>query len=113
VKRFRKPLVVGVLVAAVLAVTVVVCDQMPPAEPPLRVGMTGDEVFDLLRIGISGSGTMHSWETDFISEPDWLGNRTWIEVEFDGENRVVWWNTEPMHRTRPPWLDRALKAVGW
>jgi hypothetical protein len=38
VKRFRKPLVVGVLVAAVLAVTVVVCDQMPPAEPPLRVG---------------------------------------------------------------------------
>jgi hypothetical protein len=106
----RRKIAVGAgLVAVVLTVTVLVCDRMAPAQPPLRVGMTGDEVFDLLGIGISG--TMHSWETDFISEPDWLGNRTWIEVEFDGENRVVRWNTEPMHRTRPPWLDLALKAV--
>jgi hypothetical protein len=110
----RKKIAIGVgLVAVALIVPVVVCGRMAPAQPPLRAGMTADEVFDLLGIGIGGSCTLHSSESDFITEPDWLGNQAWIEVEFDGDHRVVGWDTHPLSRTRPPWLDQALNAVGW
>jgi hypothetical protein len=46
----RKKLAVGVgLVAVALAIVVLVCDRMEPAEPPLRVGMTEVEVNQVMK----------------------------------------------------------------
>jgi hypothetical protein len=36
-----------------------------------------------------------------------------ITVRFNVSHRVMDWQTEPLPRTRPPWLDKALKWVGW
>jgi hypothetical protein len=106
----RKKLAVSVgLVAAVLAVTVVVCDQVPPADPPLRVAMTGEEVFALY--GHGSSGEMGDCTLTF-ENVDWRGNNRLIHVEFE-DNRVVRSSVVCVSRTSPPWLDRALKAVGW
>jgi hypothetical protein len=72
----RKKVAIGLgLVFVVLAVTVLVCDRMGPAEPPLRVGMTADEVVDLLGLGIGGGNTLNSSEIDFVEDADWQGNR--------------------------------------
>jgi hypothetical protein len=73
--------------------------------------MTADEVVALLGLGCSGGSTLSTSEMDFIEDADWLGNRRWINVEFE-DHRVVAWRTISMPRTRPPWLDRALRAAG-
>jgi hypothetical protein len=116
----RKRIAVGVgLVAAVLALTVLVCDRMEPAEPPLCVGMSRHEVANLL-------GPTNPLEIEdsldvfdpleyrhYCTTPDWLGNRQLVVVAYDENGSVVNWKKEALQRTCPPWLDRAMKAVGW
>jgi hypothetical protein len=91
---------------------VLVCERTGLAKPPLRVGMTADEVVGLLGPGCGGGSTLYSCEMDFIEDADWLGDRRSINVAFE-DHRVVGWRTISMPRTRPPWLDRALRAAGW
>jgi hypothetical protein len=59
-----------------------------------------------------GGSTLSTSEMDFIEDADWLGNRRWIDVEFE-DHRVVAWRTISLPRTRPPWLERALKTTAW
>jgi hypothetical protein len=113
--RKKIDVVVG-LVLVVLAVPVLVCDWMGPAKPPLRVGMSPDEVHAAIGdVPCLNSGTV-SGNNYFLDEDyysvDWLGNQTEIHVSFFN-SEVTEVHTEPLPRTRPPWLDRALKAVGW
>ena len=105
---------VGVgLVVVVLAVTVLVCDRMEPTEPPLRVGMTADEVEQLLGKPSATAGGLMSHISLYDKQEDWLGSSRSIQVHFDSNGYVVDWTVRSFSRTRPPWLDRALKAVGW
>ncbi len=110
----RRKFTVGVgLVGVVLAVTVAVCDQMP-TEPPLRVGMNEMEVMKALDVPLPLSIRDPREYARYRQGPDWLGNSRDVCVHFDDEQyRLISWDTEPLPRTRPPWLDRAMKAVGW
>src|SRR5260370_10189841 len=116
----RKMAVVVGLVAVVLAVTVVVGDRMPPAEPPLRKGMVFSDTGPLMIrhyhwTRYQSKQYLREWESD---EPDWLGNRQKVTIYFDSSSTnahsvVTCWELESLPRTRPPWLDRPLKAIGW
>jgi hypothetical protein len=98
---------VVVLVATTLGV---MC--CPAAEPTVRKGMTEKEVTDLLGEDHGGMGSGGSWTNVYYPEPDGFGNRQAIFVNFDEDGRVVDWNTRPLSRGRPPWLDRTVKAMG-
>jgi hypothetical protein len=111
----RKKIAVGVvLVAVVLAVAVVVCNRMEPAEPPLKLGMQYAEAMAAME--------NDSWERDasesigpgFTSAPNWAGGRRRVEIDMEWHHTTVrGWEVKALPRTRPRWLDRALKAVGW
>jgi hypothetical protein len=47
------------------------------------------------------------------TEPDFLGNSRALYLTVDTKGRITSVRNEPHPRTRPPWLDRALKAIGW
>jgi hypothetical protein len=49
----------------------------------------------------------------YVDGPDCVGRRRQVSVHFDREGTVTHWETEPLTLTRPPWLDRALKWIGW
>ena len=105
----RKKIAVGVgQIVLVLAIAVAVCDRLPQAEPPLWVGMTADEVTDLLGDPDVTAGTLHSSWMIFFGDTDWLGNRQWTYVTLDASNHVLEWATQRDSRTRPPWLNDAL-----
>jgi hypothetical protein len=121
----RKKLAVAVvLVAVVLAAAVLVCDRMG-SKPPLRVGMTADEVCDALTVSagppfvgwdvnysdLDNTGT--KYRESYSTMPDWLGNSQQIEVEFDENYQTIRWKSFPEARSCPPWLNRAVRAVGW
>jgi hypothetical protein len=114
-----------------------------PYELPLRVGMAEQDVDALMGIpfkvvgqgtgGGSSRGSTHgsmtavdesdestSWIGPhwtvmkmYVDGPDCVGRRRQVSVHFDREGTVTHWETEPLTLARPPWLDRALKAVGW
>jgi hypothetical protein len=121
--RKKLPIAVG-LVAVVLAATALVCDRMG-SKPPLRVGMTADEVCDALTasggepfVGIDlnysdfeNTGTKYI--RSYSTMPDWLGNSQDIKVEFDEDYLAIRWTSHQEARSCPPWLNRALRAVGW
>jgi hypothetical protein len=54
---------------------------------------------------------------EYAIGPDWLGNSQRLIVHFrpaeKPQIRVTDWEVWPAPRTRPPWLDKTLKAVGW
>jgi hypothetical protein len=120
----RKKIAVGAgLVAVVLAVVVLVCDRMGPAEPPLRVGMNKEEVEAVLgqpvyageyHVFWNGKGEAANVDRGdgYESSPDLFGNHSRCMVHYNN-NSAVRWEIEPLPRTRPPWLNRVLKAVGW
>jgi hypothetical protein len=126
----RNRIAVGLgLVAVILAIAgrPFVALNLRPYEPQLRVGMSQQEAFqvrgkwsDLMIPEYSG------WEyywCVYESEPDWLGNRYRVDVRFDtpwttkNQKDKYWkvnrWKVQPLPRTRPPWLDTAMKWVGW
>jgi hypothetical protein len=86
-------------------------------EPPLRVGMSVHEVFQVMKGVANVERHYHaSFGTDeFEDGPDWLGNSRVIVVDYGvvgpgAEYTVTGWQ---VYRIRPPWLDTALKWVGW
>jgi hypothetical protein len=110
----RKMIAIGVgLLAVGLAVAVVVCDRTQPAEPPLRVGMTLEEVERAT--GISSLWITDIWDphVEYIQGPDWLGNRQLVTVHFGEHLCVTKWEAKPLPRARPSWLEQTLNAVGW
>ncbi len=110
----------GLVLLALLG-TVLVAWPLTPAEPELRQGMTGKDVW--LILGYPTLSVGHRFREEDHSEsvrfdevhyergPDWLGNTAAVEVQFDREHRVSDWRTTPLPRTRPPWLDQAIKAI--
>jgi hypothetical protein len=112
----RKKIAVGVgLVAVVLAAAVLVCDRMGPAELPLLVGMDREEVERLLGdkgeyVPFYGHEILLCF---YCPKPDYRGNQEQVVVYFDRNEQVIEWRVEELDRTRPPWLDGALKSVRW
>jgi uncharacterized protein (DUF58 family) len=119
----RKKLAVWVgLVFLVLVVASFVVWYLPPAEPPLRVGMTDAEVSRVLGEPNGSVGYVHFGKppyprvqrSNYYTETGYVfGNRQTVEVYFDDEERVTTWEVKPLPRSRPPWLDTALKGIGW
>ncbi len=114
----RKKIAIGFrLIVVALVITVVVAWFMPPAEPPVRVGMNIAEVEHTLGKPSKG-GRLHDrrliyppckWY--YYSEPDWLGNHLEFIIYTDHEEgEVIGWESQPLLRTRPP---SAMKWVGW
>ena len=89
-------------------------------QPRLRVGMKREAVNRLIGPplkplpagGIIG-GVIFTAPEGYWPEPDWLGNRVIYQVSYDADGSVEEWKVLPMPRVRPPWLDRAMKGVGW
>ena len=120
----RTKIAIGVgLVAVVLAVVgppmAALC--LRQRDPPLWLGMDSSEVERRLgpycmaesgRITRDGR-TFHDKSRDYVSGPDWLGNSHIVVVHFDSEGKVTGWGRLRVPRSRPPWLDRALKTLGW
>ena len=104
-----------------LVVTALVVVMLPPAEPPLRVGMTVDEAtqitgVDFLLIPEGSSFSPAFYVSGYNTESDWLGNRLYVDLRFCGEEQgwtIVQIDTKRLPRSRPPWLDRAMKRAGW
>jgi len=119
----RKKTAVGVgLGLLTVAVAVLLALWLLPSGPSLRVGMNDKEVHGVLGDddttfdytgpgGIDVMGTIGP-ATHYSEGPDWLGNRQEVKVHFDDKKRVTGWETKPLPRYRPPWLDRAMKAIG-
>jgi hypothetical protein len=112
----RKKIAVGVgLVAVFLAIVgpPFVALSLLSAQPPLRVGMEHEEVRKLL--GKPENTMWHRFaRTEWYTvELNLLGDQQEVWVWYDREERVKGWKTKRLLRTRPAWLDRSLKAVGW
>jgi hypothetical protein len=119
----RKKLAIGIgLVLVLLTVALVVVALIPTAEPPLRVGMTTQEVGDVMDspgirdrqresfvTRVDGKTTKNT----FVEASDWLGNRTAIEVCYDRDHRVESWHRISMARVRPRWVMVTMKCLGW
>jgi hypothetical protein len=131
----KLPLAAG-LVAILLAIVgpPLVTWSMRPYEPPLRVGMTSLEVEEMVsqpwtcmpRDYFSWYDFDEGWAFTCLTHeytigPDWLGGNQLLTVHFQVrgrhrnfiDTRVTSWDAKPLPRSRPPWLDRALKAIGW
>ncbi len=84
-------------------------------ELPLRKGMTEKEVEAALN-NPTGFRDMACiplvCNAIYYPDPDWFGNREEIHVLYLSK-RVAKWETKPLPRVRPPWLDKALKSVGY
>jgi hypothetical protein len=112
-RTMRKKIAVGaglVLLAVLVTVLAVLC--MQPAGPPLQVGMGQEEVDRAM--GKPGVNLAYSGYPVlmYLQGPDLIGNEQRVIVRFDREGRVADWSVTSS-RTRPPWMDRAMKAVGW
>jgi hypothetical protein len=110
------------LVAVMLAIVgpPFVALSVRPYEPPLRVGMTPKEV--QMIIGLPQRSWAFKWEVEeYYIGPDCCGNHSLLRVFFEKNYRppmlpdmkVISWQVQSLPRTRPPWLDAALKWVGW
>jgi hypothetical protein len=102
----------------VLVVTVLTVRWLPPTEPPLRVGMTHEEVRhlmgdDSISIPVGNGFDPELYVTGYSTEVDWLGNSQFVDVWTDRNWIVVSLEVKQLPRTRPPWLDRTAKWVGW
>jgi hypothetical protein len=114
----RKRIAIGtglVVIALVIVGRQFVSLSEPPYDPPLRAGMYSLESTQILsKLGYHSPIVDEEEEAlSYWHEPDWLGNRHQILVSLDEVCRVTKWRVKPLPRTRPPWLDRVLKAVGW
>ncbi len=115
------------LVLLAFLVTVAVMWWMPPDEPPLRLGMTDDELLNTMGEPTYTSKT-NIWREDnrpllrdikdlytyhFERGPDWLGSKYDVQVDTNFDGYVTGWQTKPLPRSRPPWLNTAMKWLGW
>ena len=125
------------LLAVVLAIGVppLLALRLRPNKPELCVGMTSDDVekavgapgnrrcVNFFGVKVDDDGTLQFiYERDeYHIGPDPFGNNQLLKVHFDvhehsvraNERRVTGWEVDTLPRSRPPWLDKALKAVGW
>jgi hypothetical protein len=116
----RKKIAIGVgLVAVVLVALALVDWWLTPAAPPLRAGMTKDEVTNVLRA--SGGRVLYDGlvvDTVYQTGPDWMGRCQTIGVEWDHDHephdrRLVSWQRDPAFMRPLSLWDRGRKAVGW
>jgi hypothetical protein len=116
IPSMRKKRAVGVgLVAVVLAIVgppFVAVSFLSP-QPPLPVGMEPEEVHKLL--GKPGHVMLHRFaRTEWYTvEINILVYQQEVWVWYDCDDRVKGWKTKRVLRTRPSWLNRAMKEVGW
>jgi hypothetical protein len=104
-------LVVVVLVWAIIAAVVYRYIAKHPESPPLRVGMTEEEVGEAL-----GGYTQSRYTpiypeesmVEYMSAPDALGRGHTVAVRCY-RGRVERWEVIPWSGERPPWLDRIRK----
>jgi hypothetical protein len=117
--RKRNKIAIGVVLVVVVLVDIgLLLWWMPPTEPPLRVGMSEEEVEQALGPlgmgpnGWSGPGQgpiriVTYYNPSKVFDPDTLN------VYYEDDRAVKW---ERFHesngRTLPSWLDRAKKRVG-
>jgi hypothetical protein len=122
----RNKVTIGVgLVAVMLAIVgpPFVALSVRPYEPPLSVGMTPKEVHEIIGLPtiFFGSTLGVSPGEHYYIGPDCFGNDLLVIVHFETDDqssspddrKVVSWEVKRLFRTRPPWMDAALKWIGW
>lgn len=90
---------------------------LPTSKPHLAVGMTVEEVDNVLDSYSKKNRGVTIWGLTRIDDfsycsVDALGNQSYISVTFR-DGTLDQWEAIPCPRTRPPWLDSAVKAIGW
>jgi hypothetical protein len=102
------------LVLLALVVTVLAARRMTPAEVPLRVGMTREEVRQVFGDNCPKLGFDCGKTASFVyfPGPGRFGDCHSVVVDYDNGLVTSWEITRPPP-TRPPWLDRVMKWVGW
>jgi hypothetical protein len=104
------------LVAVVLAIVgpPFVALSVRPYKPALRVGMTHREAIDVLEQQGRDATIFEVRQTRVFMKPDCLGGQYQAVLYFNWhEDCLTKWEIIHLPRTRPPWLDAALKWVGW
>jgi hypothetical protein len=115
------------LILLALVVAVLAAWWLPPAEPPLRVGMTEKEVDAVLAPKTSSSEPCRDCRPFRLPASyakvywpgwaDWRGHYQTVRVWFDNDGRAVEWKIENGSGARPSWLDRQDRAIkkwaGW
>jgi hypothetical protein len=95
----RKTAVCGGMVVLALALLVWLVVLAPPAEPPLRVGMTRNEVIAVMGRPTATIGTGAHEYAWFDRGPDWLGRWDTVYVNIN-EGKVERWEVGPRSRAR-------------
>ncbi len=109
--RKKLTLCLGLVLLALL-VTGLVAWFLPPAEPPLRVGMTEEEVDEVMEK--SGYFQADVWGTTYDTlETDRLGYCQSVVVTYDKDGQLKQWRVDSVNHVQSPLLDRAMKWVGW
>src|SRR5438270_2744821 len=104
------------LILLALLVTVLAAWWLPVAEPPLRVGMTEEEVSRVLDPPVNPlqicDVSIFEDVRGYSTKADWLGRRRHVCVWFTDQSLVERWEVESPPPSRLPWLDRAMKWAG-
>ena len=100
----RKLLVIAGVIVIVIAGLFVLDWRLRSYEPPLRKGMTEEEVTQLLGKSESTIGNERIRSDAYPQGPDLFGNRKMILVNITSDGRVMSWYIEPLRRGRPFWL---------
>jgi hypothetical protein len=118
----RKVFIIASIVIALLALMIFAWPYLTPSWPPLRPGMSKEEVecalqkspgLEMRRIYLiqdkyheDGFIVIGYQNTYFVPQG------MIVRVNFDLEMRVMDWEVEESPTDRPSWFDRAMNAVG-
>jgi hypothetical protein len=73
-------------------------------EPPLRKGMTEQEVKELLGEREATLGNQRMRSDYYPQGPDFFGNKQMLTVNITSDGRVMSWHVDRLYRSRPWWL---------
>jgi hypothetical protein len=110
--RKRLSLAAG-LIAVMLAIVgpPFVVLSVRPFEPALRVGMTHREAIDVLEQQGRCAIIFEVRLTRVFMKPDCLGGQCEAVLRFNwNQDCLTRWEIIHLPRTRPPWLDTAMKG---
>jgi hypothetical protein len=100
----RKLVIAAGLIVALVGGTFLMDWRFRAYNPPLRKGMTEEEVTQLLGKAESTIGNQRMRSDAYPQGPDFFGNRKMILVNIAADGHVLSWHIESLRRGSPWWL---------